>query len=83
MSKLAPGCLAARTLRVPRKYASISRAARLPCPTPTVTVRSAGTMSPPANTPAAPVISELETLTLPSRSNSTPGTERMNCVSVS
>ncbi len=34
-----------------------SRARRcLPCRTPTVTVRSAGTMSPPANTPGAPVI---------------------------
>ena len=29
------------------------RAAFLPCPTPTVTVRSLGTMSPPANTPGA------------------------------
>ena len=33
------------------------RAAFLPCPTPIVTVRSLGTMSPPANTPGHPVIS--------------------------
>ena len=42
------------------------RAAFLPCPTPTVTVRSAGTMSPPANTPGHPVIIELDTTTVPS-----------------
>ena len=35
-------------------------------------------MSPPANTPGQPVISELETRTVPSRSNSTPGTARRN-----
>ena len=46
----------------------------MPCPTPTVTVRSLGTMSPPANTPGQPVISALETRTVPSASNSTPGT---------
>src|ERR1035437_6105859 len=50
---------------------------------PTVTVRSAGTMSPPANTPGHPVISELDTRTVPSGSNSTPGTARRNVVSVS
>ena len=37
------------------------RAAFLPCPTPTVTVRSLGTMSPPANTPGQPVLSEGDT----------------------
>ena len=42
------------------------RAAFLPCPTPTVTVRSLGTMSPPANTPGAPVISDADTFTVPS-----------------
>ena len=72
----------ARTLS-PRSQASISRAARLPWPTPTVTVRSAGTMSPPANIPGAPVISEGDTFTVPSRSNSTPGTSRRKPVSVS
>ena len=40
-------------------------------------------MSPPANTPGQPVISELETRTVPSRSNSTPGTTRRKLVSVS
>ena len=59
------------------------RAAFLPCPTPTVTVRSLGTMSPPANTPGQPVISDVDTCTVPSRSNSTPGTARRNAVSVS
>ena len=59
------------------------RAAFLPWPTPTVTVRSAGTMSPPANTPGQPVIIDGETCTVPSRSNSTPGTWRRNAVSVS
>ena len=54
------------------------RAAFLPCPTPTVTVRSLGTMSPPANTPGQPVISDAETCTVPSPSNSTPGTLRRN-----
>ena len=49
-------------------------AAFLPCPTPTVTVRSDGTMSPPANTPAHPVIMDVDTCTVPSRLNSTPGT---------
>ena len=48
-------------------------AAFLPCPTPTVTVRSLGTMSPPAKTPGHPVINEEFTLTVPSDSNSTPG----------
>ena len=59
------------------------RAAFLPCPTPIVTVRSLGTMSPPANTPGAPVISDSDTITVPSRSNSTPGTARRNALSVS
>ncbi len=36
--------------------ASMWRAARLPCPTATVTERSKGTMSPPAKTPGQPVI---------------------------
>ena len=40
-------------------------------------------MSPPANTPGHPVISEAETFTVPSRSNSTPGTARRKAVSVS
>ena len=57
------------------------RAAFLPWPTPTVTVRSLGTMSPPANTPGQPVISDVDTCTVPSRSNSTPGTSRRNAVS--
>ena len=59
------------------------RAAFLPCPTPTVTVRSLGTMSPPANTPGLPVISDGDTITVPSRWNSTPGTARRNAVSLS
>ena len=50
-----------------------ARAAFLPWPTPTVTVRSLGTMSPPANTPGQPVIIDGVTTTLPPRSNSTPG----------
>ena len=58
-------------------------AAFLPCPTPTVTVRSAGTMSPPANTPGQPVIMVADTCTVPSRANSTSGTWRRNAVSVS
>ena len=58
-------------------------AAFLPCPTPTVTVRSAGTMSPPANTPGHPVIMDVDTCTVPSRLNSTPGTWRRNAVSLS
>ena len=41
------------------------RAAFLPCPTPTVTVRSLGTMSPPAKTPGHPVIKVADTLTVP------------------
>ena len=59
------------------------RAAFLPCPTPTVTVRSLGTMSPPAKTPGHPVISDGDTCTVPSRSNSTPGSARRKAVSVS
>ena len=58
-------------------------AAFLPCPTPTVTVRSDGTMSPPANTPGHPVIMDVDTCTVPSRLNSTPGTWRRNAVSLS
>ena len=54
------------------------RAAFFPCPTPTVTVRSAGTMSPPAKIPGAPVIIPAETCTVPSPANSTPGTRRRN-----
>ena len=50
----------------------MKRAAFLPWPTPTVTVRSEGTMSPPAKTPGHPVIIELETMTVPSALNSTP-----------
>ena len=61
----------------------MNRAAFLPCPIPTVTVRSAGTMSPPANTPGQPVIIEADTITVPSRLNSTPGTWRRNAVSAS
>ena len=38
----------------PRSHASMWRAAFLPWPTATVTVRSAGTMSPPAKMPGAP-----------------------------
>ena len=49
------------------------RAAFLPWPTPTVTVRSAGTMSPPAKTPECPVIMFGPTATTPS-STSIPGT---------
>ncbi len=49
------------------------RAACLPWPTPTVTVRSAGTMSPPAKIPAWPVIIRSSTFTTPS-STSRPGT---------
>ena len=59
------------------------RAAFLPWPTPTVTVRSLGTMSPPAKTPGQPVISDVETSTVPSRWNSTPGRARMKALSVS
>ena len=39
-----------------RNHASMFLAAFLPWPTATVTVRSDGTMSPPANTPGRPVI---------------------------
>ena len=46
---------AARSAK-PRSQASMWRAAFLPWPTPTVTVRSAGTMSPPAKIPGWPVI---------------------------
>ena len=49
------------------------RAAFLPWPTPTVTVRSAGTMSPPAKIPACPVIMFGPTCTTPS-STSIPAT---------
>ena len=49
------------------------RAAFLPWPTATVTVRSDGTMSPPANTPAKPVIMLGPTWTTPSLTAS-PGT---------
>ena len=48
------------------------RAALLPWPTPTVTVRSAGTMSPPAKIPGWPVIMFGPTWTTPS-STSMPG----------
>ena len=82
MSNVTKGCFGGRSNSLPRSHASISRAARLPCPTPTVTVRSAGTMSPPANTPGHPVIRDLDTRTVPSRSNSTPGTARMKAASV-
>src|ERR1039458_7874553 len=47
----------------------MKRAAFLPCPVPTVTVRSAGTMSPPANSPGEPVIIDADTITVPSRLN--------------
>ena len=39
-------------------------------------------MSPPANTPGEPVISEVDTTTVSSAVNSTPGTARRNPVSV-
>jgi hypothetical protein len=41
----------------------------LPRPTPTVTERSHGTMSPPANTPGWPVIMKSSTSTTPSRTH--------------
>ena len=44
----------------------MNRAAFLPWPVPTVTVRSAGTMSPPANNPGQPVIIDADTTTVPS-----------------
>ncbi|HLI15791.1 MAG TPA: hypothetical protein VKV23_07050 [Acidimicrobiales bacterium] len=47
------------------------------------TVRSAGTMSPPAKTPGAPVIIEEDTTTVPSGARATPGTERRKAVSLS
>ena len=50
------------------------RAARLPWPTAAVTVRSPGTMSPPAKMPACPVIMSGPTMTVPSGLNSMPGT---------
>ena len=59
--------------RSPRSHASMFPAAFLPCPTPTVTVRSAGTMSPPANTPGQPVIIDGETRTVPSLLELHPG----------
>ena len=59
------------------------RAAFLPCPTPTVTVRSLGTASPPAKTPGAPVIRVTGSTRTVSPSNSTPGTARRNPVSLS
>ena len=57
------------------------RAAFLPWPTPTVTVWSLGTMSPPANTHGQPVWSDVEIRTVPSSSISTPGTRRRKAVS--
>ena len=56
------GAWARSPASAPRSHASMWRAAFLPCPTPTVTVRSLGTMSPPANTPGQPVISDADTL---------------------
>ena len=49
----------------PASQASIERAARLPWPIATVTLRSPGTMSPPAKMPGQPVIIEPSTTTLP------------------
>ena len=49
------------------------RAAFFPCPMATVTVRSAGTMSPPAKIPGCPVIMFGPTWTTPS-ATSIPGT---------
>ncbi len=58
------------------------RAAFLPWPTPTVTERSSGTMSPPAKTPGQPVIMFGPTATTPS-STSSPGTPSSSERSVS
>ena len=44
-----------------RSQASMLRAAFFPCPTATVTVRSAGTISPPAKMPSWPVIRSVPT----------------------
>jgi len=49
------------------------RAAFLPCPTAAVTVRSLGTMSPPAKIPGFPVIMFGATMTVPSDWNSIRG----------
>ena len=59
------------------------RAAFLPWPTPTVTVRSLGTASPPANTPGAPVMSVVRSTWTTSRSRATPGTALRKPVSLS
>ena len=67
----------------PRSQASMLRAAFLPWPTPTVTVRSLGTASPPAKTPGAPVISVEGVTWTTSPSKSTPGTVARNRVSLS
>src|SRR3982751_3533119 len=50
----------------PRSHESTQRAASLPWPIATVTVRSAGTMSPPAKIPEWPVIIRSSTCTTPS-----------------
>ena len=59
------------------------RAAFLPWPTATVTVRSAGTMSPPAKMPGWPVIMSGSTTTVPSDLNAMPGTVRRKPLSLS
>ena len=66
ISKLAISCFVTGRSLVARSHASIERAAFLPWPTAVVTVRSNGTMSPPANTPAQPVCMSGPTMTVPS-----------------
>ena len=62
-------------LAAPRSQASMWRAAFLPCPTPTVTVRSAGHHVPAGEHPGtAGHQSSPRPARVPSRSNSTPGT---------
>ena len=75
MSNETSGCLGGFGIPPCRAAsASIWRAARLPWPTAAVTVRSPGTMSPPAKMPAWPVIMSGPTTTVPSGLNSMPGT---------
>ena len=67
ISKVAISCFAGvGRRRATRSQASMCCAAFLPCPTAVVTVRSNGTMSPPANTPGQPVCMSGPTTTVPS-----------------
>jgi hypothetical protein len=82
-SRPTTGCLAGRLSDVEFSQASMVRAARLPWPTPMVTVRSDGTASPPAKMPGTSVIRLFGSTWTTSPSKRIPGIDLRKSLSVS